>query len=164
MLTLLLKFSPRKIVSRIFLAALFIILFFAGHYEVILHKEIGLIYHWLFSLLDQPDAIYRRLDEYNLGDLTQTGRRLIKISSIALYCSLSLVIIQLCFLNLSVTKIVFWLYIIMTAIFFMLYFFSHWLHIEPLLMMAIRIENLMTSPIPILLLIPALHLATPTRQ
>ncbi|WP_445323615.1 XrtX-associated membrane protein [Pontibacter sp. H249] len=74
------------------------------------------------------------------------------------YAGICLIIIHSLFWNSQVAKISVFLYVLVLACTFFLYTLAEVIHVEALRVAAFRIDTMIASPMPIVLLIPALYL------
>lgn len=74
------------------------------------------------------------------------------------YCIICLYILHIYFMKAQITKLILSFYSLLLCLIMFLYGSAQVLHIEPLQVVAFRIDTLLISPMPIILIIPALYL------
>lgn len=81
--------------------------------------------------------------------------RFVNLEYRILYCALCITLIHFIFNKLSVTKIVLALYTVVLSLTFLLYITAEVFQIEPLHIVAFRIDTLVVSPMPVVLIVAA---------
>lgn len=147
----------RKIGKWILLGAVVAFWLYFGMQEFFFNQVMAACFQKLFTGLGFPDFIYGPAEPIN-SELTKNGSRLITLSFGLLYCGFSLLIIQVYFLNLRITRIALGLYLCLFLISILINETGKGWPFEPFRVIAYRIMTLIISPMPIILLIPALHL------
>ena len=100
-------------------------------------------YQKLFSFPGLPDDFLNIVSVKEDSELSKNGSRLVTLSFWLVYCGLGLLIIQLYFMNLTITKIALGLYACMFLFTLVLNETGKGLEFEPLRVIAYRLMTLM---------------------
>ncbi|MCC9167198.1 XrtX-associated membrane protein [Pontibacter harenae] len=154
-----LKCWTARLTKKCILAVVISLWLYLGVQEELIKFNIALLLNKLLVLLNQADVMYELSnDGQSSGEFTENGNRLITFSYSIIYCGLCLVIIQLLFMQIKITKFILYMYLFMFILCMFINETGKDFNFEPFRSIAHRIMMMVLSPMPIVLLIPALHL------
>lgn len=139
----------------VLLSSLVIVLISIGHLEAYI-KDALLVY-FNSILIEEPGS--------DLIPVTaKTSNRMTSLVYRLLYCSLCMLIIHVYFFKPKITKIAILLYLLLFTLTLGLYMAAAQFQLSQLHVVAFRIDTLLVSPMPVVILIPALYLTTSIKQ
>ncbi|AKD03971.1 hypothetical protein PKOR_13765 [Pontibacter korlensis] len=146
-----------KIIKWFLLTVLVAFWLLVGLKEHAIKQAIASSIYFVIKLFDLPAVLYSST-EHAYANLTKVGSRLITLSYGIAYCGTSLLVIHMYFMNISITKLTLGLYISMFIASLLINEVGKELHFETFRVVAYRIMSMTLSPVPIMLIIPALQL------
>ncbi|WP_128396940.1 XrtX-associated membrane protein [Botryobacter ruber] len=146
-----------KVGRWVFFSVFFLAWLITGFWERVFMQKLESIYKFVFASLGVSNNM---LDGARVGGITTGSSGLVVMSYGLLYSLLSLFVIHFYFFRRATTKIAIGLYCGITVLFLLFKISGVILNLEPLHLVSFRIKAIILSPMPIILLIPALYLVS----
>lgn len=138
----------------VFRGTLVLILMVIGHQEAYI-KDVFSLY---LSSLPYPFFIDGTGSDL-IPTTAETASRIVSLGYRLLYCSVCLLIIHAYFWKTKITKLALFLYLLLFALTLGLYVAAEQSQLSQLHIVAFRLDTLLVSPMPVVVLIPALYLS-----